>query len=385
MEEIEKTSKIVENQEKIPIKMSKGRVAFSRVKRRVLKHLVLVRIGILLGIIVLILSIIFISGKIFKNSTVSFYSEVTKDFIFTPNDKIKSLDGRTNILILGKGGLGHEAPDLTDTIMLASVNHSTPDFNMISLPRDIWITTLRTKLNSVYYWGNKKQAGGGLIMAKSEIEEITGQPIDYALVLDFSGFKKIIDVLGGVNVEIDNSFTDDNFPIAGRENDLCERDKELKCRYESIHFEKGTQKMDGETALKFVRSRYAKGDEGTDFARAARQQKVIEAVKKKALSKEILFSPKKLFALRDAVNASLETDLTPEAEAILARRMLQTHFNPKTHVLPEELLENPPKLPKYDNLYVFIPKGSSTVVGVKEDWSKVHEWIKCVIEKSECN
>ncbi len=385
MEEKEKISELAEGQEKLPTKMSKSRMAMSRVKRRLLKHLVLVRIGILLGIVVLIGLVVLITGKVLKNSSLTFYTEIAKDFVFTPENKIKSLDGHTNILILGKGGLGHEAPDLTDTIMLASINHSTPSFNLISLPRDIWITDLRTKLNSVYYWGNKKQQGGGIIMAKSEIEEISGQPIDYVVVLDFSGFRKIIDVLGGIDVEIDTSFTDDSFPIAGRENDTCNGDKEFKCRYESVHFEKGVQKMDGETALKFVRSRYAKGDEGTDFARAARQQKVIEGMKKKVFSKEILLSPKKLLSLRDAVNSSLETDLTPEAEAIIGRRMLQTKFNPKTHVLPEALLENPPKLPKYDNLYVFIPKGSSTAAGVKEDWTKVHEWVKCVVEEKECS
>ena len=81
---------------------------------------------------------------------------------------------------------------------------------------------------------------------------------------------------------------------------------------------------------------------------------------------------------------SLETDLTPEAEAVLARRMVQAHFNPKTQVLPEQLLENPPKLSKYDNLYVFVPKGTSKTLDLKEDWTKIQEWIKCVLENGKC-
>ena len=209
------------------------------------------------------------------------------------------------------------------------------------------------------------------------VEEIVGQPVHYALVLDFSGFKKIIDVLGGIGVDVEISLVDEKYPIPGKEDDKCDGDPEFKCRYETLHFVQGKQVMDGETALKFVRSRNAEGDEGTDFARQARQQKVIFAIKEKVLSKEILFSPKKLKALKNAVLESTQTDIPPNAAAILARRTLQAKDAVESSILPEELLINPPKSLKYDNLYVFIPKDNS--------WDGIHKWIKCTLNSEGCN
>ena len=125
-----------------------------------------------------------------------------------------------------------------------------------------------------------------------------------------------------------------------------------------------------------MRSRNAEGDEGTDFARAKRQQLVIQAIKKKLLRKEILFSPKKLMQLKEVAGKYIETDIDIEAVAILARRLLQAKDNIHSSVLPEDFLENPPKSAKYDYLYVFVPK-----VG---DWSEVHEWTECILLEKEC-
>jgi len=368
--------------------MSRRLIALSRLKRKIFKHVWLVRGMIILSLLAGVVLILFLILRSVSRTSFGTNISLAKNFVFTPIDQIDSYMHRTNILILGKGGEGHEAPDLTDTMMFASVDHSDSSVTLISLPRDIWITDMKTKLNSVYYWGNKKQppvqrtsgpeeTGGGIILAKSTVEEILGQPIHYAVILDFSGFKKIIDVLGGVEVEVETTFTDNKYPIAGRENDLCGgRDPEFKCRYETIRFEKGTQFMNGETALKFVRSRNAEGDQGTDFARAKRQQQVIAAIKGKVLSREILFSPKKLMELQEKVSESIETDIPAPAGAILARRFIQSKENITSKVLAEDLLIHPSTSPKYDNLYVFIPK--------IEDWSEVQTWVQCVLQKG-CN
>ena len=106
-------------------------------------------------------------------------------------------------------------------------------------------------------------------MSKSLVEKITSLPTHYAVVIDFSSFKEIIDALGGVKIDVANSFTDDLYPIEGREEDLCDGDKEFKCRYETIHFEKGINYMDGTTALKYVRSRNGDNNENTDIARGS--------------------------------------------------------------------------------------------------------------------
>ena len=378
MQELEEIQNSFAKEELKPeIKMDRRKMIFSRFKRRFLKHVWIIRSGIILTVIlVFFLALLLIKSLIIKSGT-DFYFGLARDFIFTPGDKIESINNRTNILILGKGDVAHEAPDLTDTMIFVSVSHLNSSINLISLPRDIWIPELRTKLNSVYYWGNKKQDGGGMILAKSTVEEIVGLPVHYALVIDFSGFKEIIDVLGGIEVDVERSFTDEKYPIPGKEDDKCDGDPDYKCRYETVHFAQGNQVMGGETALKFVRSRNAEGDEGTDFARQARQQKVITAIKEKVLSKEILFSPKKLKALKDAVLESTQTDIPPSASAILARRTLQSKDHMKSAILSETLLINPPKSPKYDNLYVFIPKDNS--------WDEIHKWVKCTLEKGECD
>lgn len=354
--------------------LDKKGITLSRIKRRILRHTWLLRGLIFLGIFLVFYSGFLLLGNLVQKSGAGTYLSLARDFIFTPEEKIDTFRDRTNIIILGKGGEGHEAPDLTDTMMVASL--SQKDLALISLPRDIWIPELRTKLNSVYYWGNKKQQGGGIVLAKASSEEIVGVPIHYALVVDFNGFKKIIDVLGGIEVDVERGFTDERYPIPGRENDECGGDVEFRCRYETITFEKGVQHMDGETALKFVRSRNAKGDEGTDFARAARQQKVIAAVKEKMLSREILFSPRKLLELKKAIEESIETDVPPSSGAILTRRFLSARDAISSHVLPEVLLEQPAYSPKYDNLYVFIPRAGN--------WNDVHEWVRCILEKNEC-
>jgi len=113
------------------------------------------------------------------------------------------------------------------------------------------------------------------VLAKSVAEEIVGIPVHYAVVVDFDFFQKVIDELGGIEVDVETDFVDDRYPIKGREDDLCNGDPKFSCRYETVEFKKGLQFMDGGAALKFVRSRNAEGDEGTDLARIARQEKVI--------------------------------------------------------------------------------------------------------------
>jgi len=356
----------------------KKNVFWSRIKRRLLKHVLTVRLLLVVLIFAGLYIFFIVVGTAVKRSGVEYYLSLARAFIAASPEDVTSINGRTNILILGKGGEGHEAPDLTDTIMVASISYKNPQISFIPLPRDIWIKELRAKLNSVYYWGNKKQEKGGLILAKSAVEKLLDEPIQYGVVVDFSGFKKIIDILGNIEVEVEREFTDTKFPIPGRENDLCDGDSEYNCRYETITFKKGKQLMDGETALKFVRSRHAEGDEGTDLARSARQQKVISAIKEKALSPQIIFSQKKIDELITALEEHVETDIDMKTATALARFGLQAKDNINSYSVPQELLVNPPYSPQYDNLYVFI--------GKDENWKEVQDWVECVLGgKDSCN
>jgi len=293
-------------------------------------------------------------------------------FVKNAESKIKSQEGRVNILILGKGGVGHAGADLTDTMMIASVSLNNRSVNLISIPRDIWIAEIRAKINSAYYWGKEKsEFGGGLSFAKKNVEVLTGLPINYALVLDFSSFRGIVDALGGVKIDVVASFTDNLYPIEGREEDTCDGDKKFKCRYETVYFEKGVNNMDGTTALKFVRSRNGDNNENTDIAREARQQKVISAIKSKILSKSTLLNPFKLFKVWKVVESSIETDINFPSMIVLGREMLKVDGNIKSSVVPDEILISPPKSQRYDYQYVFVPRAG--------DWSELQSWIKTIL------
>lgn len=271
--------------------------------------------------------------------------------IFDQNP-IKQTDGRVNILLLGNGGGKHEGPDLTDSIIVASYHLKTHQVMLISIPRDVWVDSTKTKINALYVVGNRKQNGGnGLAFAKDKIDDLLGFPIHYGVRVDFSGFERAIDLIEGIDVEVEKTFDDYMYPITGKENDLCgliEKEVELTedqikalnlgpdapsfkvgknkvlvdssdkiatesanfaCRFEHIHFDRGTTHMDGETALKFVRSRHGLNGEGSDFARSKRQQLVIQAFREKVLSLNTLANPGKVLGLIDTFGDSFETDL----------------------------------------------------------------------------
>ena len=336
------------------------------------RHLWLVRGGTLFAAIGVLVVSIFLVKSLLGAMGVNRYIDVARAFIFASDEKVKMLNDRTNILVLGRAGEGQVAPDLTDTMILVSVG--ADDVEMISLPRDIWITSLRAKLNSTYYWGNQRQEGGGLVLAKSTVEEIVGVPVHYGVVIDFGGFTQLIDELGGVEVVVEKGFTDEWFPVPGREADECNGDPEFKCRYETIVFESGRQLMNGEVALKYVRSRHSDDlSEGTDFARSTRQRQVVVAIQEKMMGRATWRSPRLLKRLWEMGLSMIETDMTEVEMATIARKMYDARERINSYLIPEGLLVNPPLGARYDNLYVFVPAGS---VGKKdEDWAGVQKWI----------
>ncbi len=232
---------------------------------------------------------------------VFFTAKIAKSLITMDTSSIKNNNNRTNVLILGISGGTHEGSDLTDTMIFVSSNVQSGDTVMLSIPRDIWLDSFEAKINAAYHYGEPNQLGGGFPLVKKAVEEVLNQPLDYMVLINFESFIKIIDILSGVDIGVERTFDDYKYPIAGREKDLCNGDKEYKCRYETIHFDAGMQYMDGQTALKFIRSRNALGEEGTDFARSQRQQKVITAIKNKLFSYKILLNPKKLLELKKSI------------------------------------------------------------------------------------
>jgi LCP family protein required for cell wall assembly len=207
-------------------------------------------------------------------------------------------------------------------------------------------------------------------------EEVVGQKIQYGIVIDFSAFKDIIDALGGIQVDVERSFTDRLYPIAGRENDGCDGDPAFACRYQTVVFNTGLQKMDGATALIFVRSRHAEGTEGTDTAREARQQKVIEAIKNKIISQKVFLSPRVDVAILGILRKYVQTDIDDSTAAILARVGLKGDKAVRQYLIPEGLLVNPPISKTYDRQYVFIPKAGNG------EWEEINNWVTEVLNSN---
>ena len=217
----------------------------------------------------------------------------------------KRLDGltedRINFLLLGIGGEGHDGPYLTDTIIVASLKPSTGEVALMSLPRDLAIKGKKgylEKINQIYSdgrtSGDDKQ---GLEDMTSVVENFLDTTINYYALIDFAGFEKFIDGLGGIIVNVPKGFTDNLYPTDDFKNTV-------------VSFQAGSQLMSGKRALIYARSRHGDNYEGSDFARSRRQQLILQAVKDKFFSLSTLVEPQKIKALLNLVNNSLQTNIS---------------------------------------------------------------------------
>ncbi|PIS09298.1 hypothetical protein COT75_02215 [Candidatus Beckwithbacteria bacterium CG10_big_fil_rev_8_21_14_0_10_34_10] len=360
------------------------KVYFFRFKKRFLSfffNLKIRRVLIFLSIFVIIFSFFFSQITTFFKKTLigpkTAFSLLTAD-----TSSLNSSNGRINLLVLGIGGENHEAIDLTDTIIFASIDKNSADTVMLSVPRDIWVDPLKTKVNAVYHYGEERAPGEGFVLAKDAIQKVLNQPVNYAILIDFEGFIRLIDLLEGIEVKVDRSFDDYKYPIPGKERDECDGDWEFNCRYEHIHFEAGWQHMDGKKSLKFVRSRNAKGEEGTDFARSQRQQKLILALAQRIFSYKTIFSPNKIKALKENFGDHVKFDTQLKEDQITAFLSLFIRFvknknEIRTISLDTGSKDNPgflynPPIEEYDQ-WVLVPR--------LNDWTEVHKYIREKIYK----
>jgi LCP family protein required for cell wall assembly len=287
---------------------------------------------------------------------------------------LKETDGRTNILILGSDrrviGAESSRSVLTDTILVASIGKVDKDVVLISLPRDLWVKSpngYSGKLNAVYAMSQEDEEPNNL---KTVIQDVLGIPIHYHVMVSFDLFKEIVDILEGVEVTIDKTFTDRYYPIEGKEN-APEAE-----RYETVVFNAGTQIMNGETALKFVRSRHGDNDENTDFARSRRQQKIIMAIKNKALSFQTLVNPIKLKELYEAYASNTDTNVDFASVNSFYLLSQQINFDRVVSIVLDDrssaneggLLYAPTDTTLYNNQYVLLPQTG--------DYTQIHAFVQ---------
>jgi LCP family protein required for cell wall assembly len=327
-------------------------------------------------IVLLVLLIpLLVLGYIFGFSNLNIFNPVkVVSNLSKPN--LKSTDSRINILILGidKRSSGNVVTSvLTDTLLVASIGLNDNKMTLISLPRDLWVKSSLGyfgKINSVYA---QRNASGDMLGPQGVTDvasDVLGVPIHYHFVINFEVFKKIIDTLGGVDVQVENSFTDSEYPIEGKEN------APLNERYETITFKKGVERMNGERALKYVRSRHGDGVEGTDFARSKRQQQVIIAIKDKLMTAQTIIDLPKLKELFTVYEEDVESNITAQDlvsffslyQRIDLQNLKRVVLDDRSSFEEGGLLISPENRDEYGGAYVLIPRSG--------DYSQIQAYVK---------
>jgi LCP family protein required for cell wall assembly len=220
-------------------------------------------------------------------------------------------DGRVNILMLGRGGDNHEGSDLTDTIIIASIDPIAKEAALVSLPRDLYVPVTdhgSMKINAVYATGKNaslrkesnwddaakhRASDAGYSMLEQTIEKNLGLPIHYRTMVDFEGFKKSIDTVGGIDI---------NAPDPVRET------MRIDGKTYNLDVKQGWQHMDGFKALAYSRSRYT--SVRGDFDRSERQRAVLIALKNKTMSAGTYSNPAKISSLMDNLGNHVQTNFS---------------------------------------------------------------------------
>lgn len=220
-------------------------------------------------------------------------------------------DGRVNVLMLGIGGANHDGSDLTDTMMIASIDPVNNQASLLSIPRDLWTKMPNNfiasyqKINAAYESGKYKYLGkedasdkdhkailAGFQATDSVVEQVTGVPIHYNMLVNFQAFQQAVDTVGGVTINAPEELWD---PTMAWQNN-----------HSPILAKAGINVFNGPQALNYVRSR----ETSSDFARGERQRAVLVALKEKTANLGTLTNPLKLTGLMNAFGDNVQSDIS---------------------------------------------------------------------------
>lgn len=215
---------------------------------------------------------------------------------FAPQDLAKPWAGkdRLNILLLGLDQRDNEAgqPSRSDTMIILTIDPVNRTAAMLSIPRDLWVSIPgvgENKINTAHFFGEAQRKDYGPILAKKTVEQNFGIPIHYYARVNFRGFERLVDTIGGIDIDVPRPVLDDEYPL---ETGGVKR----------IYIPAGWQHMNGQVALQYARSRHA----DSDFGRNRRQQQVLVAAKDKALQLDMLPKlPGMLGILRESVSTDI--------------------------------------------------------------------------------
>jgi len=205
---------------------------------------------------------------------------------------------RVNVLLLGiDERISEQGPWRTDTMIVLTVDPATRTAGMLSIPRDLWVSIPgfeENRINTAHFLGDlQAYPGGGPALAKKTTQRNLGIPIHYYVRINFVGFEKVIDTIGGVDIDVPQDINDPKFPDSG-------------FGYDPLYIPAGQHHMDGRLALKYARTRHG----SSDFDRIRRQQQVIMAVHDRVMQLGLL--PRllpRLPQLVDSMSDAIQTDM----------------------------------------------------------------------------
>lgn len=185
-----------------------------------------------------------------------------------------------NVMLLGldKRDDDLEQSSVTDTIILAHIDFQKGKAHLFSLPRDLWDYSINSKINEIYPNSLKLTDKYEQInYIKNNFGRITGQKIDNVLILTTDNLKELADLLGGIDLYLENSFIDHQYPNP----DYIKNPSPDIPIYKTVEFQAGWLHLDSSNITEFVRSRKSAdtiADGGTDLGRIERQQQLITAL-----------------------------------------------------------------------------------------------------------
>ncbi len=305
-----------EEQDNQPTRRERRRARKERRKKAAKPRRIFKKLGILLLIIVIGIGA-FLGIKALMNMNRVFDGGILG---LVQKQKLKEdANGRSNFLIFGTEAPDHPGGNLTDSMMVLSINQTTKDAFMISLPRDLWVQSDYStgKLNEVYFYGSDDGANEpqGAASLQKTIGGILGLDIQYYVHLNFESVKEIVDAVGGVTVTIESNPRGDG---------ILDRNFDWMCNYQCyyVKYDDGqVVELDGEHALALARARNAQGGYGLssgNFDREKNQQKIMKALREKALTAGTLTNLGKVTALMDALGNNFVTNVdTKEIQTLM--------------------------------------------------------------------
>jgi LCP family protein required for cell wall assembly len=242
----------------------------------------------------------------------------------TPLPTLPPWDGkeRLNVLLVGSDQRPGESSFNTDTLIVVSVEPSTGEVAMFQVPRDmvdvpvpanarsVWGRVYRGKINSWYtanrnrsdLWPGKSASARGFNSLKALLGELYGLDIRYYALVNFTGFRKVVNAMGGVQINVQIPVAESQYPVAPG---VLTR----------LYIPAGPQHMNGAEALRYARSRHRA--QGGDFDRGRRQQRVLLSLREQMNAQAIIANlPELVGALKDSVKTDIKTKDLPKLLAL---------------------------------------------------------------------